>query len=168
MASTATHRRGAAVIGCLLMSAVAIALLPASPTIAEEAKTRTVWKWVDEDGVIHYSDTEVAGAEKLEISVGGGLIERPPAVAPAVPGEPRAQRHEPSAATGYETLDIVAPAEDASVVNTEGRVEITLRLIPPLADAHDIQIHRDGQQVAHSGSCPAPVLTRVARGTHRL
>lgn len=168
----ATHRSARALMTCLLMSAAAtvplIVLLPASPTIAEEAKTRTVWKWVDEEGITHYSDTEVAGAQRLEITVGGNLIEGRPTVAPPVPGEPRVQRQEPATATGYESLDIVAPAENASVVNTEGRIEITLRLIPPLADAHDIVLDLDGKRVTHTGSYPAPVLTRVARGTHRL
>ncbi|MFO7304602.1 MAG: DUF4124 domain-containing protein [Gammaproteobacteria bacterium] len=135
----------------------------AGPALA--AGTQTVWKWVDEHGVTHYSDRPVPGASQMEVSVGKiGTVppspEPPPPLRPSTP-EP--------AGPPYEVLAITSPAPEEAIVNTAGQVQVSVRLEPALRPGHNLDIYLDGRRVeSESRTATSRTLTEVPRGEHTL
>ena len=59
----------------LLLIALATSALPGAATGAD------IWKWVDANGVTHYSDQPVQGATKIEVRAGNVSESRPASTA---------------------------------------------------------------------------------------
>jgi hypothetical protein len=126
------------------------------------------YRWVDENGVIHYSDRPQPGAEEVE-------LESPPAA--TIPPRPRARPgRTPSGASGlegdaevtvgYDTLEIASPAAEETLWNIGGVLSVSLDLQPDLKQGHQVRVYFDGN--------PQPVnstqfqLQEVWRGVHNL
>ena len=121
----------------------------------------TLYKWVDADGVTHYSDRPEPGAQKVRIAAaqtykGGGKTV----------AEPRAEPARPAAPAGYTRLEITNPEDGAVLWNTGGRVEVGAVLEPALADGQQLWFVVDGktQQAATGGTASL----EVPRGSHTL
>ena len=153
---------------------VAVALLAAG--IAPAGAPGTVlYKWVDADGVVHYSDQPHDGAEKIKVAKPQTYSAPPapprasvtPSQRPAT-GQP-AQPAQPGAVTQYTRVSLVSPSNDDVYTNTDGRVGYTVAIEPGLGTGHQIWILLDGQRVdgAATGSTDG-TLTGVERGTHTL
>ena len=71
--------------------------------------------------------------------------------------------------TRYEALSIVAPLQDATVHDNQGRVDVAVRVSPPLRTAAGdrIALLLDGSVVANTAGTSAR-LANVDRGTHTL
>ncbi|HSN70183.1 MAG TPA: DUF4124 domain-containing protein [Steroidobacteraceae bacterium] len=123
-----------------------------------------VWRWVDSNGVVHFSDRPVPGAEKVQLNV--QTFTPPPRPAP--------RSNPPAAETGTETreyrsLEIWKPAHDEAIVNTAGAVSVRMRLEPGLANDHSIFVYLNGQRVDNQPLDALDVqLNEVPRGTHTL
>jgi Domain of unknown function (DUF4124)/Penicillin-Binding Protein C-terminus Family len=121
----------------------------------------TLYKWVDAEGVTHYSDRPEPGAQKVKIAPAqtykGGS---PPATAS------RAQPSAPATSVGYSRLEITNPENGAVLWNTGGRVDVGAALEPELADGHQLWFMVDGktQQAASGGTASL----EVPRGSHTL
>jgi hypothetical protein len=124
------------------------------------------YRWVDENGVIHYSDRPQPGAEEVE-------LESPPAV--DIPPRSRASRTPPGArgpegdadvTVGYETLEIASPAAEETLWNIAGVLNVSLDLQPDLKQGHQLRVYFDGnpQQVSSTQF----QLQEVWRGVHNL
>jgi hypothetical protein len=138
----------------------------ATPALANQ----TIWKWVDERGVTHYSDRPVPGATRLEISTS---TPRPTtddtsrSYSSSTPTPPPAQDAAP--ATTYTRFEVARPQANDTIVNTGGEVQVGLLLEPGLNPAHSIALYMDSRLV--SGFPPTALshtLTEVPRGTHSL
>ena len=138
--------------------------LAASGLSGTAAANSTVWKWVDEKGITHYSDRPVPGATRIEMSTGGGAQSRPsydtssagttaPAAAPA---------------ELYRTFEIWRPESDQSFVNTTGTVNVEIRIEPALQAGHSLNLYLDGKLVEDFSGSTSYVLQDVPRGTHSL
>jgi hypothetical protein len=131
----------------------------AAPALANQV----VWKWVDKDGVTHYSDRPVPGATRLELSVGGGNQSAAP---------PRSSSDAPATqAAGpiYRNFEIISPSPNESLINTGGRVSVRIRFEPGLQPGHTLHLYMDGNAV--EGFAPNAQdydLTNVPRGTHTI
>jgi hypothetical protein len=123
-----------------------------------------VYRWVDADGVVHYSDRPHPGAERVIIQAAptsGNL---------AVPS--RSSRREPenpeAAGTGYE-LSIQSPTQDEVLWNIEGQLEVAAAVEPSLRPGHQLQVILDGRPVT---TLPPGItrtrLSEVYRGTHTV
>jgi hypothetical protein len=139
--------------------------LAASASSGTASAGSTVWKWVDEKGVTHYSDTPVPGATKIEISTGNVSQSRPSydssssgatASNPAAPGD------------AYTNFEIWRPESDQVYVNTAGEVNVEIRVEPPLQPGHSLNLYLDGKLVEDYSGATSHVLRGVARGTHSL
>jgi hypothetical protein len=128
------------------------------------------YRWVDENGVIHYSDRPQPGAEEVE-------LESPP----AVDTPPRSQASRPArtppgargfegdadeVTVGYDTLDIASPAAEETLWNIGGVLNVSLDLQPDLKEGHQLRVYFDGnpQQVNSTQF----QLQEVWRGVHNL
>jgi Domain of unknown function (DUF4124) len=133
----------------------------AAPAFASQ----TVWKWVDERGVTHYSDRPVPGATKIELSTGSAASPSSPAPAASSSRPPP-----PAAPSGppYHEFAISAPRADETIHNTN-QVSVSLSLEPGLRSGHSISLYLDGQAVeGFPPSATNYTLRDVARGMHML
>ena len=82
---------------------------------------QTVWKWVDEKGVTHFSDQPVPGATKMELNSAPALR-----ASPAPRAAPTLRRRPPTRPTGpaYSRLAVESPQQDETVINTGGKVTV--------------------------------------------
>jgi len=121
----------------------------------------TLYKWVDANGVTHYSDSPVAGAVEVQIQGAQGYKAAPKAGYQRVkPNSP------PSAPSAYTALSVVSPEEGAVFLNNGGEIDCAAAVSPPLAPGHALWFVLDGSRVAASGS--SAHLSHVPRGTHTL
>lgn len=140
---------------------IAMLCLGLSPAVAE-----TVYRTVDEDGSVRYSDHPVPGAEAVELPEVPTLELLPPGTRPTPRrGPPPA----PTQATSpiYKSLVITQPAQDSAGWYTSGQLSVSVDLQPTLQAGHILVVYLDGVRAA-SGSGPTFQLANVYRGTHRV
>ncbi len=120
------------------------------------------YKWVDENGVVHYSDRPQPGAEEVEIDTG-------PAPRPFVPRSVSAP--EPVAEPepedeDYVSLVIASPESEETLWNIEGILNVSLALEPGLKPGHQVRIYFDGEPRMVLGTTFQ--IPEVFRGVHNI
>lgn len=138
-----------------------LALL-AGPVLASQ----TVWKWVDEKGVTHYSDRSVPGATRMDI--GGGKSGNSSASGPS---DSDYSPPPPPAASGppYRNFEIWKPSNEETFVNTGAAITVNIRVEPALQLEHSLALYLDNVVVeGYPGNTLTFELNNVARGIHRL
>ncbi len=121
----------------------------------------TLYKWVDADGITHYSDTPEPGAEKVKIAAVQTYK--------STPSQATATRQPPKragATVGYTRLEITNPTDGAVLWNTGGRVEVGAELEPSLAAGHQLWFLVDGK--SQQGTPGGATSIEVPRGSHTL
>jgi len=136
------------------------ALLAATLALADDA-----WKWTDAEGVVHYSDVPVEGAEQVNISeysrtTGARISRPPPAVTAAAETAPAA------AAFRYDSITIVSPAAEETLWNIEGVLNVSVNVSPALQNGHRIRAYFDGEERSVTGA--NFTIDEVFRGVHNL
>ncbi|MBM4220594.1 MAG: DUF4124 domain-containing protein [Gammaproteobacteria bacterium] len=126
-----------------------------------------VFRWVDAEGQVHYSDRPSPGADRVAIDV------VPPSSTPVAGGS---SPERTGSATGpgetavaYEALSIQAPAQDETLWNIEGQLDVAVAPQPGLQPGHRIQLLLDGQTAEELE--PGQTRTRLSdvyRGQHTL
>ena len=104
-------------------------------TLAAGTVLAQAYKWVDEDGVVHYSDRPHVGAERVQLpSDGNRPRPAPPPVRSNAAGDAgdADDAAEDSTAFRYEALTIGAPLAEETLWNIEGVLNVTLNLQPAL------------------------------------
>jgi len=125
------------------------------------------YRWVDEDGVVHYSDRPEPGAEEVQLPEYHSSP-RPTTPAPAS----RYTRREEAAASdanqpfSYQSLTVATPASEQTLWNIEGLLSVSLNLQPALQSGHQIRVYFDGTPRMVSGT--SFQLEEVYRGQHNL
>jgi hypothetical protein len=123
-----------------------------------------IYKWTDKDGVVHYSDQETPGAEKISIS---SINSSKATSAPASRASPSGlgPLRQKTGAVNYEQFSITSPASDQTFFAADV-VAVNLNLSPSLQPNHAITWHLNGQELdSHSVSFSLPQLER---GTYAL
>lgn len=136
---------------------------PAAKPDAPAAKGgTTLYKWVDESGVVHYSDQPHSGADKIQVHK-----------AQTYPGQRAAPRSssatKPPSTGRYERFLLTSPQDGDVFVNTGGAIPIAVDLEPGLAPEHSLWFLLDGEHV--DGLAPEATegtLSALDRGTHTL
>jgi len=135
--------------------------------LAAGAVMAQAYKWVDANGVVHYSDRPRAGAELIELSK--SPTRRTPRPAPrstvSQPTSAAATEAEP-AAFKYESITISTPAAEETLWNIESVLNVSLSIKPGLQPGHQIRVYFDGEPRMVSGS--SFQLEEVYRGIHNL
>ena len=131
---------------------------------AAVAGGQEAYRWVDEDGVVHYSDRPREGAETIELqapNVAETRRVRKPAVAKEQDEEPD---DEPE--TGYTSIEIVSPDAEQTLWNIEGVLNVSVALEPALQPGHQVRAYFDGKMQPVSGT--SFQLQEVWRGVHNI
>jgi hypothetical protein len=124
------------------------------------------YKWVDDNGQVHYSDRPREGAQEIPLPA--------TRTAPAVPQGARQQREpvQPTPAAQanepYQRISISQPTQQQTLWNIEGNLDVTVELAPALRSGHRVAVNLDGNVVDLRPSGLSFQVPNVFRGVHRL
>ena len=143
---------GVAGIACLgLLCAAAL---------ADDSGRTTVYKWVDANGVVHYSDQPHPNAQKLEVS-GAQTFTAPPL--PSSSYSPAPEETQPSG-PAYQSCEITQPTDQQMLMNVHQATAV-VQTSPSLRAGDEVRLFVDGKQVPGAGtSFTFPVI----RGQHSV
>jgi len=139
-----------------------VALLLVQPALAQ------VYRWVDEDGVVHYTDRPVEGAEVVDLPEARGTNFRRPA---PLPSSERAEAAEQDADQGftYRSFQIAQPSDEETLWNIGATLDVSLSLTPGLREGHEIEVWFDGSVLeSRAPGSLSFTIPEVYRGTHTL
>jgi hypothetical protein len=135
------------------------------------SKTTKTYRWVDAEGVVHFSDSPRPGAK--DPTQDEYLLTTPNVVQSRVP-KSTTRRSKSSdvpqdtpPATGYQEFKIVAPGDGDTLWNIGGSLNVGVQSTPSLRDGDGVVIWLDGKQMT-----PQPIrstsitLSEVYRGEH--
>jgi hypothetical protein len=140
-----------------------LTLLPLTLSLVSGvAMATTVYKWVDAQGVIHFSDQPHPQAQQLDVQP-KNLVSTPDAPAPST----STTTANPPAAQGYR-CDLIRPENDEVFLNTR-TISARVRVQPDLAPGDQVAIAIDGKRVQNQPTRATEfVISDVDRGTHTI
>jgi len=134
----------------------AVAVLLAGVVMAQ------AYRWVDEDGIVHYSDKPHEGAEEIQLPGSSNPNRRYIPVSVGV----RRQNNQEIVPFKYETIVFVSPAAEETLWNIEGQLQVSLALNPALQPGHQLRIYLDG--VPRNVTTTSFSIDEVYRGEHTI
>ncbi len=142
--------------------------LIASPLLAHAA----IYRWVDSEGVLHFSDQKpnVPGVEEVKVDPPNVMSTDKPASGQAgASGANAPAKGVPAVPPRYRSLTITAPGNDEAVRANDGTVIVSCTLQPALGTVagHSVQVLIDGRKIGGLTSC-GTTLTQLSRGTHSV
>lgn len=143
----------------LLLSLLLLSLSLAAPA--------EVYRRVDAQGNVEFSDTPTEGAEVVQLKETTVI---PGAPVPAAGGAvDAAAKPANEAYAPYQSIAVVAPANEETLRNQE-TVGVDVEISPELLNSlgHRVQLYLDGVAYGQPASSPHFTLTSVDRGTHQL
>lgn len=146
---------------CCMRILLLIILITASVSVAAP-----VYRWVDADGQVHFSDQPVTGAKKITLRE--STIYSAPVSPETVAGSAAGGEAEDDTPFAYETIAIVNPETDQAIRSNEGQVNVSIELQPGLQPGHKIRVYLDGTQASDDLATTQISLQEVDRGTHSL
>lgn len=144
----------------------ALAVILAAGVVMAQA-----YRWVDEEGVVHFSDRPPPESQPAESFV------LPESERPSRPQTTASLRDlgeqadaeaepEPEAPFAYQSLDVANPAAEETLWNIEGVLSVSLDLQPPLQPGHQVRVFFDGEPQVVTGT--SFQLNEVWRGVHNI
>ncbi len=138
--------------------------------LAGTAVMAQAYRWVDEDGVVHYSDRPQAGAEQIVLPQSNEPTRsrgayRPP-TGPQSAAASGDQSDEAAGPFSYETIEIVAPAPEETLWNIGGVLNVSISITPALRPGDQVRVYFDGEPRMVSGS--SFQIEEVWRGVHNI
>ena len=136
-------------------------LLPLFCLLISVPLQAAIYKIVDEEGNVHYSDQPAPGAEKVDLP--------PPTVytPPKLPA-PSPPKKEEAPTPVYESLRILSPKPDEAIRSNNGDLTVKWEVRPQLKrrQGHRLVLLLDGKETQVSGRSHR--FRNVDRGTHTL
>jgi Domain of unknown function (DUF4124) len=128
---------------------------------ADNGGRTTVYKWVDAQGIVHYSDQPHPHAQKLEIS-GAQTFSAPPLSASSA--DTAAPQETQPSGPAYQSCVIAQPTDQQMLMNVYQATAV-VQTSPPLRPGDAVRLFVDGKQIEGSGtSFTFPVF----RGQHSV
>jgi len=133
------------------------------------ANAAETWKWKDANGVVHYSDKPVPGAERIDV-----IAPKPPAA--SAPKPVAAAGHTAAASPGRDqpaivpyTRCVVTAPDSEETFNAVTSVAVGLLIELALQEGHQIEVLFDGSPVQDwPPAAISHTLTDLERGSHTL
>lgn len=126
-----------------------------------------VYKWTDSDGIVHYSDQPVPGAQKIFTAgspTAGGSLSSSRA---ATSGAPAAKK-DVAPGLEYSQFAITSPLPDQTFYGDDV-IGVHLALVPGLKPDQIITWHLNGRQLDDPGSVATQfTLPHLERGTYAI
>lgn len=128
--------------------------------LADDGGRTTVYRWVDEQGVVHYSDQPHPNAQKLEISGAQTFSALPPPQSSTAAAPATAQPAGPA----YDRCSIAQPTDQQTLMNVY-RTTAVVQTSPALRPGDQVRLFVDGKQMAGAGTS---FSFPVDRGQHSV
>lgn len=124
-----------------------------------------IYKWTLPDGTVVFSDQPHPDAEEIDVPKAQTFTPPPGPVSTEPPIIPKQE-----SAVGYISVAITTPANDATIRENSGKVEVHVACEPPLQaqEGHTIVIRIDGHTIGNPATTQQYVLDNIDRGTHIL
>ncbi len=122
-----------------------------------------IYQWQDDQGNMHFSDQPHEGADKVKLEP-IQVIKLPPPPNLTQPIQPQPTQEIRS----YESVQILDPADELTIRNNYGTVDIAVGIDPPLAKGDQIIALVDGQPYGRPHVSPNFSIHDVDRGAHIL
>jgi Domain of unknown function (DUF4124) len=137
-----------------------------SMSLALSASAAELWRWRDADGVMHYSDRPVQGAERIDVQMTQKSTGAIPARSPQVTeGRPEV----PAPESENYTRCAVASPTDQQVFNAVSAVNARIDIEPGLQRGHKLQVFLNGSAfVDWPATQFAYTLVDLYRGSYTL
>ena len=132
-------------------------------SLAQEKKK--LYKWVDENGNVHYTDEPRKGAKEI-------TIKEVPAIKMKMPSVPKSNagtennNSEETPKANYQALVLTEPQNDGVIRNNAGAVTLTAQILPELKPDHGIRFFLDGKPVGKDPRSLSVTVTEVSYGLH--
>ena len=127
------------------------------------AQAQKIYKVVQPDGTILFTDSPSPGDDAEQVDV-GPLNSAPALASPADAFDDSAAVE---AEVGYSAFRITSPGNDEAIRGNTGSVNVDLSLEPSLRSGDNIDLLLDGQSIG-GGKSTAITLTEMDRGTHSV
>jgi len=127
-----------------------------SMLIAFSASAAELWRWKDADGVVHYSDRPVQGAERIDV------LSKQKTSGEIAPPTPRAVTP-PPAEVKFTRCQVTSPVND-QVFNNVRTVEVSIAVEPGLQGDYRLQVMLNGRA---DPDWPAGALSRTLMDLYR-
>jgi hypothetical protein len=122
-----------------------------------------IYRWVDADGVVHYSDQQTPGAERIVTSAPNTAAAGPRS-APAS-GQPA--RRPAGGGINYSEFTITSPQSEQSFFGSDP-VAVHLNLTPGLNPGQTLVWHMNGKQLDDQAGAMSFSITGLERGTYSV
>ena len=120
----------------------------------------TVYKWVDKDGKVHFSDEPSNNAQVVEFKKNTENQVK----------LPQPYRHTDKAQVSEEKVSydmrISSPNEEETIRSNEGKISLALQIEPELAVNHFLVLFMDGKQQGDAQQSARFQLNNIDRGEH--
>ena len=148
----------------------AITLICLIIVLGNTAQASELYRWVDEQGRVHYSDRPADGAERVELKTAPAATPSPRVSTPAAATRPAPPRPDPddTAAVAYQSVAIVSPQQDQVLWNIGSVLTVTVDVQPGLAAGHRVVVRYNGQPVEWPAQASSHQVPDVYRGTHTV
>jgi Domain of unknown function (DUF4124)/Bacterial Ig domain len=127
------------------------------------APAAVVYKWTDADGVVHFSDQPVPGAEKIFTSGAGtrGILSQP------TQSGGSADRQQKPPAPAVQHIAITSPASEQTFSGDQP-VAVSLSVEPALTATQTVTWTLNGAEVSQAPNATQFTLPDLARGSYTL
>lgn len=137
-------------------------MLAALATFAGQAAV--IYKWTDSDGVVHFSDQPVPGAEKIYTGASNTAASVPTGQNAGSP----ADTEKKAGALDYAEFSIASPSPEQTFFGDEP-VSASLTLSPALKPGQIVTWHLNGAEVGDQGAAATAItLPHLDRGTYSI
>ena len=136
-----------------------LSLLIFSPVASAE-----VFKTVNPDGSVTYSDVQTEGSKSIT----------PPSLTPTpavkLPEKKKPEPEDEGSPVPYKAFNISSPSANQTIRNNNGDVKVSIDIKPGLQTKfkHSISIFLNGREVASKLTSPAYTVNDVVRGRHSI
>lgn len=137
-----------------------------------------VFRWVDKEGVTHFSDTPPSDPKINAVEVNNLDLSPSSETTPGNPSgntEPSPSMPIAGGTTGsstqtvtYESLVFLSPTDKETYNDPEGKISIALKVTPSLGEKDAIQVFLDGNALGKPEKATQYNLTNLERGQHEL
>lgn len=123
-----------------------------------------IYKWVDSNGSVHFSDTPQRGAEKINIPEAQTFSSPPPALpsAKTVAVDNRSEK------SRYRSIQIVEPENQLTIRNNQGAIAVSVQLEPDLYPGDQMQLLYDGNPLGPAQTSHLFQINNMFRGSHTI
>ncbi len=120
-----------------------------------------IYRWVDAEGRVHFSDQRAPGAEKLDVQSGFVKKTEPE----TLPGPVSPDEFYPGL---YTRIDLLNPTGDQTLTDPAQGVPVSLHLEPALREGHQLRLLIDDQVMVLDRNQTQLRLKGLEAGRHRL